>query len=466
MLRQHPRASLIVAGCAIFALLGSGAVAIGAAVGNSDAARFPVAAPTPTRSTPPRPVPSAEPAAIPMRTCSVAELATDDRLGSLQAQVRNAATGEILFDRGGGTPNRAAGVTQVLTAAAALKALGRDYRVPTTVVKGAEPGTVVLVGGGDVTLSRLDSADDSIYPGSAHLDDLADRVEKAWQADPSTNGQPITNLVLDSSLFAAPFWQPSWDERQERVVEGSTPYITALMVDGDRADPTETDSRRSTDPVARAGEAFADELDGDITVSQGTAPAGAVQLGQVLSQPVAALAQQAISTSDNAIMEMLARLVAIKTGAGNTFAAENQGVVSVLHKYGIDTTGIQIADGSGLSNDNAVPPTYLTQLFAKILARQDGLGAIYDALPISGNTGTLAFNERFTGDNAVADGAVHAKTGRIDGGYTLAGIIDSEDGTPLTFAIYALGDVSDNAKRAIDTLTTGFFHCGNNLSNN
>lgn len=401
-----------------------------------------------------------------MRTCSVNDLAQDPRFGNLQAQVMNATTGEVLFDRNGATPNRTASVLKILTAAAALKVLGPDHRVPTTVVKGSEPGSVVLVGGGDVTLSRLRSGSDSFYPGSAHLDDLAAQVQKAWNADPANNGQPITKLIVDSSLFAAPYWQPSWDEHEERVVEGSTPYMTALMVDGDRQDPSATQSPRSTDPVGRASKDFADELGGGVSITPGTAPAGAAQLGQVLSQPVSVLAQQAISVSDNTIMEMLARLVAIKTGAGNTFSAENQGTIAGLQGYGIDTTGIRIADGSGLSDDNAVPPSYLTQLFVKILNRENGLGAIYDGLPISGKTGTLSFNDRFTGANSAADGAVYAKTGWISTGYTLAGIIHSQDGTPLTFAVYALGNVQDNAKRAIDTITTGFFHCGDNLSNN
>jgi serine-type D-Ala-D-Ala carboxypeptidase/endopeptidase (penicillin-binding protein 4) len=65
----------------------------------------------------------------------------------------------------------------------------------------------------------------------------------------------------------------------------------------------------------------------------------------------------------------------------------------------------------------------------------------------------------------VADGRVIAKTGWINTGYTLAGVIRAEDGTDLTFAIYALGDVSDDAKTAIDTLATGFYLCGDNLSN-
>jgi len=66
----------------------------------------------------------------------------------------------------------------------------------------------------------------------------------------------------------------------------------------------------------------------------------------------------------------------------------------------------------------------------------------------------------------IADGAVFAKTGRIDTGYMLSGIIHAGDGTPLTFAVYALRDVRDNAKQAIDTITTGFFRWGDNLSNN
>ncbi|WP_166789703.1 hypothetical protein [Cryobacterium fucosi] len=32
-------------------------------------------------------------------------------------------------------------------------------------------------------------------------------------------------------------------------------------------------------------------------------------------------------------------------------------------------------------------------------------------------------------------------------------------------AVYALGDVGDNAKQAIDTITAGFYRCGDNPSN-
>ena len=92
-------------------------------------------------------------------------------------------------------------------------------------------------------------------------------------------------------------------------------------------------------------------------------------------------------------------------------------------------------------------------------------GVVMDALPVSGERGSLSYDDRFWGDNSVADGAVSAKTGWIETGYTLSGVVRAQDGSTLTFAIYALGDVSDDTKQAIDTLTTGFFLCGDNLSN-
>ena len=461
----------LAAAVVMVALLCAGAVLAGASTRAPDVAATsavaaasadanlngPAAAPVPTR-----PVPSTAADARTLRNCSVAALAADPRLADFQAQVVNARTGEVLFDRGGDTSSRTASVLKVMTSAAALAALGPDHRATTTVVAGSTPGSVVLVGGGDLTLTRLPTGTESVYAGAPHLDELARQTLAAWQANPAN--PPITSLVLDDSFFGGPGWEPSWDELERRA--GSMPDITALQVDGDRDDPTRHTSTRSTDPVGRAGEAFAAALGGGLSVSLGTAPAGAEQLAAVRSQPVSVLIGQSLIVSDNALAEMLARLVAVESGAGNTFGALQQSVVAALGSYGVDTTGIVIADGSGLSNNNAVPPSYLTRLFVKINDRDGDLGVIFDGLPIAGGpTGSLSYDDRFTGDNAIADGAVFAKTGWIDTGYTLSGIIRAADGTPLTFAVYALGDVSDNAKQALDTITAGFFRCGDNLSN-
>ncbi|NQX16090.1 D-alanyl-D-alanine carboxypeptidase/D-alanyl-D-alanine-endopeptidase [Rathayibacter sp. VKM Ac-2857] len=466
--RRRPRA-LVVAAAAVAVLLGVGAFGAGTAIGRTTT---PAAVPTasaPAIATPtatPTPTPTARPAgadtAEALRTCSVAGLAADPRLGSMQARVVAAATGEVLFDRGGTTASRTASALKILTAASALAVLGPDTRIATTVVAGDAPGSVVLVGGGDLTLSRLPSGQESVYTGAAHLDDLAAQVESAWDADPATADTAISSVVLDASLYSGDTWQPSWNRKEQ--TDGYMPEVTALQVDGDRADPTASTSRRGDDPIGRAGDAFVGELSGSPAVSLGSAPAGARVLGTVESAPVSTLVQQMLLVSDNAIAEMLARLVAIRTGSGNDFGAEQAGVLQGLAGYGVDTAGIAIVDGSGLSDDNAVAPAYFTSLLRKIQAREGQLGVLLDGLPVSGRTGSLSYADRFAGDNAVADGAVRAKTGWIDTGYTLAGVVDAQDGTALTFAVYALGDVSDSAKTAIDTLVTGFYRCGGALS--
>jgi D-alanyl-D-alanine carboxypeptidase/D-alanyl-D-alanine-endopeptidase (penicillin-binding protein 4) len=243
--------------------------------------------------------------------------------------------------------------------------------------------------------------------------------------------------------------------------------MTALMVDGDRANPALSVSARGNDPVGRAGAAFASYFGSGVQVVRGTAPSGATVLGSVRSQPVSTLIRQELVVSDNTIAEALARVTAITSGTGDTFSAIDAAVVPALKRYGIAPTGVRVIDGSGLSDDNRIPPAYLTKLFVKVLHKTDGLGPIYAGLPIAGRTGSLAYGDRFAGAASRADGQVRAKTGWIDDGYTLAGIIRAKDGTPLTFAFYALGDgfVSASAKQALDALTADVWSCGNRLSN-
>ena len=469
MFARHPRAWLIAASVAVFAVFGSGAVALGAAVaapeqGSSSvaiAALDETATPTPTATTPPpRPVPAAELPASALRTCSVAGLLNDSRFGTLQAQVLNAATGELLFERDPSTASQTASSMKVLTAAAALNVLGPDFRASTKVVAGAEPGTIVLVGGGDLTLTRLPSGQEPVSTGAAHLDDLATKAKAAYEAaNPDT---PITKIVLDSSYFSGKTWGDTWPATERGT--GWLSHITALQVDADRANPQVFLSPRGEDPIGRAGTAFASYFD-NVPTEQGTAPAGAAELASVSSQPLSVLIPQALIPSDNSLAEMIGRHVAIKLGLGNSIDAIAAAIPQGLQVYGIDTSALRTADASGMSRNNAVPPSYFTQLFLQIHAREGNLGIIRDGLPVAGQSGTLNYSNRFFGANAVARGHIRAKSGSISSAYTLTGIIDAVDGSSLIFAIYATGNVGSGARTAIDTLATGFYKCGANLSN-
>lgn len=432
-------------------------VATSAAVAPVDATSL---APVATRTAALAPTPTKTTKTV-ARTCSVSRAANDARLANFQGRVINARTGEVLFDRKGAKASRAASVMKVLTSAAALQVLGPDHRLITRVVEGKRSGEVVLVGGGDVTLSRTPAGTTTAYAGAPHLSTLAARVKAAWKT--AHPGERITRIVLDSSYFGGPSWQPTWKTKERAL--GSTPKITALMVDGDRANPAANTSPRGIDPVGRAGAAFASYFGSGVQVVRGTAPSGAEVLGAVKSQPVSTLIQQELLYSDNTIAEALARVTAIEAGTGNTFSDIDAAVIPALRSYGIAPTGVRVVDGSGLSDDNRIAPAYLTKLFVKVLHKSQGLGPVYAGLPIAGRTGSLSYSDRFSGAASRADGKVRAKTGWIDTGYTLAGIIRAKDGTPLTFAFYALGNVSPAAKQALDTVTADVWSCGNRLSN-
>ena len=478
LIAKHPTAWLSGALAVAFLLLGTGAVYAGASSGSAqtpaatatngkggDAEASPE--PTPTVE-PPRPVPDPVPAASRLRTCSIAALASDPRLAQFQGYVLNSATGEVLFDRGGGTPARTGSVLKILTAAAAVSALGPGYQLSTKVYRSA-PGTLVLVGGGDATLSRLAPGQESFYRGAPKLADLASgALAQLKQKYPD---EPITQLVLDASYWnPADKWDPAWKRTEQTI--GYHSEVTALQVDGDRADPTRSTSPRSTDPIGRAGGYFFEALraaddaglvSGNVAISQAALGGGGEQLAEVKSQPVSALVNQMLLVSDNTIAEMLARVTSRAMGLNGSASSLQQAIPKALEPFGVDPAGMTIKDGSGLSEFNAVSPAWVSQFMVKVIAGVNSLGVVYDGLPVAGQKGSLA--SRFTGGNAVARGAVIAKTGWIDTAYSLAGVVNARDGSRLTFAFYAIGNVSDNAKAALDTLTTGVYSCGDNLSN-
>ena len=393
------------------------------------------------------------------RTCSVAEQAADPLLGSMQAVVMNASTDEILFDRGATTPAATASTMKVLTAAAALVTLGPNYRVDTRVYTDpANPGVVYLVGGGDPTLSRTAPGTQSVYKDAPKLSTLASTVNSRLA------GTPIKQIIVDATLFSGATWESSW-ERSEQT-QGYMSEVSALQVDGDRDNPNQETSKRSTTPAKRAGTWFKKALGAlaaGATVTEGKTPTTATEIAKVQSAPISTWITHMLQVSDNTQAEALARLVALDQGYDGSFSSIDSAIKKALTVTGVDATGLVIKDGSGLSAMNAVPPMYFAKLFKVIMGGANDFNWIMNGLPVAGESGSLA--DRFKGDFVDANGKIAAKTGWIKHGYTLAGIITAKDGTKLTFAIYALGNVQATAKTAIDALATGFYRCGNQLSN-
>lgn len=476
LLDRHPRALLITAITTVSVLAGGAAVAAGAAVGTSRVAVSTAPSSSPSASSEPSATPTPDPtraqptvAAGPsrLRTCSISALAADARLGDFVGAVVNASTGEVLFDRAASTPARHGSVLKVLTAAAALRVLGPGYQLSTRVVAGPAPGQVVLVGGGDATLSALAPGQESVYRGAPKLSDLAAQTVAAYAAA-NPDAPAITEVLVDASYWSpADKWDPSWARTEQTI--GYHSEVTALQIDGDRQNPALDTSPRSTDPVTRAGEAFALALDaagnagGRPSVAPGAA-AGGAELAIVRSQPVSRLIEKMLMNSDNTLAEMLARVVSKESGFDGSAASLTQAFAAALQGYGVALDpGMVIRDGSGLSHLNAVSPLYYARLMDVVAAGGGDLPVLTAGLPVAGRSGSLA--SRFSGPAADARGAVAAKTGWIDTAYSLSGIISAADGTTLTFAFSAIGQVDGSARAALDVLTAAAYRCGDNLTN-
>lgn len=432
----------------------------GFAVSTGSNMAVPDESPSPTLSASTEPTPS--PTATILRTCSVATEASNPSLGTLQAVVLNAETGEVLYDRDATKPAATASVMKTLTSAAALMTLGPNYRATTKVL--ADPSTnstIALVGGGDVTLSKTKAGAQSVYKDAPKLATLATQV-RAWATRNSVTS--IEEIILDSTMFSGSAWESSWKRKDQR--DGWISEVTALQTDGDRIRPADFTSTRTGTPVLSAGEAFKKEL-GDLAAGailvESATPAGFIEIGSVQSQPMSRWITHILQTSENIETEMLAKLVSVDLGFDGSFESIDPSIKRALGTTGLDFTDVRIRDASGLSQLNMVSPKFMAELMRLVNSEFADFGQIKRSLSIAGESGTLG--GRFKGDIKDATGKILAKNGYIVGVHTLNGIINAKDGSVLTFTIYALGEVGSDVRTAIDTLATAFYRCGDNLSN-
>ncbi|MGH3772353.1 MAG: D-alanyl-D-alanine carboxypeptidase/D-alanyl-D-alanine endopeptidase [Pseudonocardiaceae bacterium] len=388
-------------------------------------------------------------------------------LGTLSGQVLDPATGTVLWQRDPAAALVPGSTAKLLTASAALLALDHQEQLHTTVLAGAEPGTVVLVGGGDPTLAAAGPGTATGYPGAARLDDLVDQVRAAAPG-------PVRRVLVDVSRYTGDALAPGWFPGD--VAGGDIAPIEPVMLDGGRADPAQEISPRAAKPASAAAEELARRLGADPdTVSVGTAPPGAVVLGEVSSPPIQDLVATALQRSDNVLAEALAREVARATGAPESFSGASEAVLTVLRRHGFDVSGVTMVDGSGLSVDDAVPATLLTELLGAAATpdkanadksspdgahqqRTAALRPLLVGLPVAGGSGTLA--DRYHGPTASGRGWVRAKTGTLTGVNSLAGTVLDTEGGVLVFALLSNGPSPMSARPRLDALAAGLRSCG------
>ncbi|NUR61750.1 MAG: D-alanyl-D-alanine carboxypeptidase/D-alanyl-D-alanine-endopeptidase, partial [Catenulispora sp.] len=384
--------------------------------------------------------------------------------------VADPAGSGLLFDQRAGEGFAPASTNKVVTAVAALAALGPDKRFQTRVVQtggnSATP-TIVLVGGGDPTLSTQAAPNDPAWRPAA-LEELAAATAGVLQA----RGVNSVTLGYDASVFAGPALSPTWSAG---YTDGNVAPVVGLMVDEGRSRPGDELSPRVADPAGSAAVAFAGRLaahgvkvSGKPSAMPGAgsgsaASASADQVASVSSARLGDLVEHMLTVSDNDLAEALLRQVALAAGKPATFDGGVAAVREQLGKLGVGLDGLDTVDGSGLSREDRISPAFLVRVLSSAAAdAHPDLRAALTGLPVAGFTGTLAEDGRYTtAQSSAGAGVVRAKTGSLAGVVTLAGLVRDSDGELLVFALMA-DQATDTAgaRAGVDRMATALAGCG------
>ncbi|MFJ2161161.1 MULTISPECIES: D-alanyl-D-alanine carboxypeptidase/D-alanyl-D-alanine-endopeptidase [unclassified Streptomyces] len=364
------------------------------------------------------------------------------------AAVVDISSGKRLYGVGVDDALTPASTTKIATAVAALSAMGPDHRLTTRAALEPDTKELVLVGGGDPTLTAHQDAE-----GWASLRTLADKTAVTLKK----RGMSDVTLSYDTTLYAGPELHPIGEN------ENLAP-VSALMADEGRTDDSSSGQvKRVTDPAAEAAKKFAGFLkkQGITTTSPGPSKATgrADTLATVTSPPLSDIVERMLTNSDNDIAEALARQTAVATGKRADFDGGAAAIAAQLTKLHLPLKGTAFNDGSGLNRDDRLTADLLTALLVKAGdPAHPELRPVLTGLPIAAFTGTLT--TRYT-DATGAAGVVRAKTGTLTGVNTLAGTVVDKDGQLLAFAFMASNTTNTlEAQAALDHTATALAACG------
>jgi D-alanyl-D-alanine carboxypeptidase/D-alanyl-D-alanine-endopeptidase (penicillin-binding protein 4) len=359
---------------------------------------------------------------------------------------------------------------KILVAAAALEILGDEFRYTTRVVGpsptgGVISGDVYLVGGGDPLLSG------EWYPESnldrfptfniTSLDQLA--------RDLGTAGVTRIDGVVrgDGSRYDDELYAPGWGGGVAGVEAG--PYDALLVNDSRIRD----DDQRGAEPVQAGAREFVRILaEQGITVSGGAgvgvAPTDAEELAAVRSLPLTEVVEEMLHNSDNNTAELMVKEIGLSVAGVGTRQAGLDAIAATIAGWGVDTTGMVLGDGSGLSLENRLSCSTLLAVL-----RHVGLTSpVGQGLAIAGQTGTLV---EIFGDTPVA-GRLRGKTGTLNNFpidedppavKALSGYLPVDGGGAIEFALILNGPtISDQSEyrpvwaELVNALTSYPAHAG------
>jgi D-alanyl-D-alanine carboxypeptidase/D-alanyl-D-alanine-endopeptidase (penicillin-binding protein 4) len=407
--------------------------------------------------------------------------------------VRDAETGEAVYERAADQRLNPASTAKLFTSAAAMDVLGPDHRFTTELLTdgpttgGQLHSDLYLRGGGDPTalaedyraLARgLAAAGVSTVRGDlvaddGYFDDVPYGAAWSWDDEPyyysavtsaltvapDTDYDSGTVIVATtpSAVGDAPevSLQPATGvlEVVNRATTGPAGSADTLTVEREHATDrvvvsgsvpaggaTIRDWVTVPDPTAYAADVLRRALAAEgVTVKgrvrEGSAPEDAEVLASDSSMTLRELLVPFMKLSNNMHAEALVKAMGRERSGDGGWRAGTAIVREYAARQGVDVGSLRLSDGSGLSRFDLLSARDLTDLLVGV-RDEPWFEAWYDALPVAGVPerlvgGTLRSRMR----NTPAAGNLHAKTGSMTSVSALAGYVTDADGRPLVFAM-------------------------------
>lgn len=395
-------------------------------------------------------------------------------------------TGEVLYERNAHLLFHPASNQKLLTSATALKLLGPDFTLNTSLVcdsaalrDGIIHGNLYLVGRGNpdlVTNDLFGLAQTLAQKGIREIrgnllcdDYYFDEVRwgAGWMWD--DDYERFSALAVNDNIvsFAVSPAAKVGEVAQVQIVP-NTPHTDIINTTVTAASKAQMDSLRLTGlSVERRGsnvfvidgalaldakprtfertvvqpEVFTGQILRELllqngikfngSVQRGLSPAKAVTLAEHRA-PLMPLLINLNKISDNLSAELLLKVVAAeRAGRPGTGEKGMQVIRRFLSSAQVDTNALNLADGSGVSRYNLITPDEIVKLLIAMWNDFSVRHEFLTSLPIAGVDGTLSNRMKGT----AAQGILHAKTGSLSGVSSLSGYTTTAEGEEIVFSM-------------------------------
>ena len=165
--------------------------------------------------------------------------------------------------------------------------------------------------------------------------------------------------------------------------------------------------------------------------SEGDINVGANAFYITYSPPLSEIIAQTNIHSINLFAEHCLIQSGIKLGSAPETDSSIDSVLIFWESKGMDTQGLSLHDGSGLSQYNAITPRQMVFLLKYMKLESGYFDDFYNSMAIAGETGTI--RNMFKG--TVAEGQLRAKSGTVNRVKAYAGYVKTKSGREIAFSM-------------------------------